>query len=1846
MHTLSFDFMSLDLTFNQKDFVVFLLVRTFRRTVLWVNVDLKKENPVSKMKLSSLLSCSNRLFSDSSSIWIRNLVLDGDVEANPGPNVPLLDESHQMLSSLPSLPLTYSPTALGTTWLDSRTIDNYMLDLSSRHDYPGITYFPPDSVNDFFNELRVPEVDILMEHELTNGITIIPINDGIVHRQISAENSSHYQGSHWALLIFYIEDGTGYWYFADSLSSESCFSRAKKFVTKVVKHPIKNLRCAKQPNGYDCGVYVCKFTEIIILNYIVNQGHLQIFTVELLISTPIAEEEIKNFRALLELIDIARLPDSTVKEQRKATCNLIISGVVSLNELLPVQSDELTFYTALGTSWLVERTINNFLEMLTRNHDDMFFVRSDVLHCWLQPVIGSVENTWWLPLTNNTNDFIFFIPINDGYTKELDKAMGSHWTLLVFERCRGRLLYYYLDSYPEGSRHCKEALDFTLLKLSEKFSEQQQFPTSFIPVNCPKQNNMFDCGVYVCYFAELISNVWTARIFSESQVQGLDISMIFTSQDTFDPQLFRKHLEEVDLTFYVQERAEYRERREYFDSIFPEESPIQSKRIDSKKQHFTKPPSATPSKRELKKPVGRRQSPPKKKKKYVDSDEEYSEEFTEAVFPSITKRSIGSKQPQKKKRIVESDDESFESSETVVKSKSKQKSKKNVKKPAKRSTPPAETVFAPVVMSEPTDVLPQNFQLETFAAQNSDNLNEFTASPDPAKKKKLVFYDQFIKSIQGPGFQNTKNNQMSARKKRRALNFHLVEKKMREAEQLFVDSISERHDEVELISSTLSSSASNSSRKSRKSETTFAPRIDTDTPKIFSEKAQAGIDSKNANQRAKRKNPKASGKKSQKKVSKSQKRTPIKNNSKGGSCSIMAIDLETFTSLDNLNVQINDDFIKQRREQKLALRNMNTEESAAWVSSQKVFMLSVIYGQFKHDEFILEESFISSLFIENQEVQPPTYCQDVFSFTSEEELLNHFAVFLGEKKPSVITGFNSNNFDLSVLDNRFNHYDIVLPPLVPAVDADDNLSQFWMTVKTDYNGTSSCDSLIYAKRFIKSRRGFSLRCLVWYLLFEAKLRLHEVEELLPIDFVLNNPQNVINYCFQDSVLALKLFLLFQRNKVTIPTYVTRKTTLKQIVKYNGIELLLCYYAQLVQQLRMHTSMCLKLFIIHQVQNGLTLPKITEKDINHVQTLLKNASAEYHGIERDNRGLKPDMNADLASFVQHVYCEKLERLSMPLFPSIFSFRIMNRISETILINLEINLKMRYSQYIERFINCYFDKTSTEKQLSQAAQSAFRYRLRQVKNLFLELSREAFTNVCNNLDDDNTCLTIMTQLNEDLDEKVLEINNLRKRGQITQQDVEFIANKTEPLIDQLLTSEWPGILFPTELVENDEAQDFKVELLLDAVDKKPQSFITAAIEINNFLEEREYATFSVIPLIRTNIPGFFEIDTQALWQLLRSTLTTQDVNEKKRENQWNTITEVSRFTPSEQNQYWQLFFNFNRAFKKSNYKFNNNIKTDGFSVCIEMVREDYVGVQFKPDSSIFSEQDDYLEDLNNEDLATKNHVFIDPGKGDLLYFCSAKPNFHQHLAYNHRRNRYDQAYTWMRLTNNEWSRISRLHQKLRRRKRKSFILSNGLTVEQEEAKLSKDVSKSTMFNSFSNYIEQKIATNALTIDFYCLKIWRIQKMQRYVHIQKTEEKLLRRIIANYGPISDSIILLGDNGKKTSHLKRNAPTRNVGWKKFFKRHEFDLCLVNEHNTSSKCPCCRGDVAKFMEVPNPRPWKRVKKPVVTLNALLKCCSNECKLENRNRARVWNRNKLACLNFEVIVESFVGGHERPQYLC
>ncbi|KAL0246155.1 hypothetical protein GEMRC1_007369 [Eukaryota sp. GEM-RC1] len=76
-------------------------------------------------------------------------------------------------------------------------------------------------------------------------------------------------------------------------------------------------------------------------------------------------------------------------------------------------------------------------------------------------------------------------------------------------------------------------------------------------------------------------------------------------------------------------------------------------------------------------------------------------------------------------------------------------------------------------------------------------------------------------------------------------------------------------------------------------------------------------------------------------------------------------------------------------------------------------------------------------------------------------------------------------------------------------------------------------------------------------------------------------------------------------------------------------------------------------------------------------------------------------------------------------------------------------------------------------------------------------------------------------------------------------------------------------------------------------------------------------------------------------------------------------------------------------------------------------------------------------------------------------------------------------------------------------------------------------------------------------------------------------------------------------------------------------------------------GPVKVFMEVDNPRPKTQEKKPTVKLHALLRCQSEKCREECDDKDKVWNRNKLACINIKAIVEHHLerGLGVRPSYL-
>ncbi|KAL0213761.1 hypothetical protein P9112_005945 [Eukaryota sp. TZLM1-RC] len=241
--------------------------------------------------------------------------------------------------------------------------------------------------------------------------------------------------------------------------------------------------------------------------------------------------------------------------------------------------------------------------------------------------------------------------------------------------------------------------------------------------------------------------------------------------------------------------------------------------------------------------------------------------------------------------------------------------------------------------------------------------------------------------------------------------------------------------------------------------------------------------------------------------------------------------------------------------------------------------------------------------------------------------------------------------------------------------------------------------------------------------------------------------------------------------------------------------------------------------------------------------------------------------------------------------------------------------------------------------------------------------------------------------------------------------------------------------------------------------------------------------------------------------------------------------------------------------------------------------------------------------------------------------------------------DKKYRWLRTTQMSWSLKSRMSDKQKRwaikytevyYDRNQMIESNEMTIEDANNVLSAFAANSATFIDFSNFVGVKLRQIDLTIDFYSLELWCIYKIC-----------LLKNLVQKFGNPKETLILLGDYGKKGSNnLKHHRPTPGIGWIQFLKRNGFEVLMINEAFTSAKCPGCFEKLATFLRVTNTEFYRREMNPVTTFHGLLACNSENCKLSNKGSTKLFNRNKLACLNMFAIAEVRTSGSERPQYLC
>jgi hypothetical protein len=140
-------------------------------------------------------------------------------------------------------------------------------------------------------------------------------------------------------------------------------------------------------------------------------------------------------------------------------------------------------------------------------------------------------------------------------------------------------------------------------------------------------------------------------------------------------------------------------------------------------------------------------------------------------------------------------------------------------------------------------------------------------------------------------------------------------------------------------------------------------------------------------------------------------------------------------------------------------------------------------------------------------------------------------------------------------------------------------------------------------------------------------------------------------------------------------------------------------------------------------------------------------------------------------------------------------------------------------------------------------------------------------------------------------------------------------------------------------------------------------------------------------------------------------------------------------------------------------------------------------------------------------------------------------------------------------------------------------NDETIKEIENKLSKYDSKTTDFNKFREYIQEKCKINNLLYEHYQKYIYRILKWNEYINTQRSEDMMLDNFEKKYGSKDEVMLVIGDYSEK-SHKKGNEPTiiKRMRW--LFKKRGYEIYLIDEFRTSKLCHICEHETDNFLEI------------------------------------------------------------------
>ena len=347
----------------------------------------------------------------------------------------------------------------------------------------------------------------------------------------------------------------------------------------------------------------------------------------------------------------------------------------------------------------------------------------------------------------------------------------------------------------------------------------------------------------------------------------------------------------------------------------------------------------------------------------------------------------------------------------------------------------------------------------------------------------------------------------------------------------------------------------------------------------------------------------------------------------------------------------------------------------------------------------------------------------------------------------------------------------------------------------------------------------------------------------------------------------------------------------------------------------NTLMFMKLYILNYSKVHHILPPINKEFVNSCMKILC--------TPKPRQGKSKQATKDLKDTLILFYNEHYKPLIVEdNLEYTYMNTILDYLTTDILTMYENNIKLKYSKYVERYVNVMWKK-----------------------KFFIDIIKRMY---------------------------ITPKEKTRRIYQLTQQ-LKKIKNDLLTVEDTQLTSfsfyhEW--IIHQRTLIRPNKV--FAKNNLFYDIECDPFDYLPNMIFMMSKLESEDLKMFNVFPLRAEIVPKHITLDTTTLVHLMMT---------KKQGLKSDYVGEGN--LKKNEDKIWAFFFRTERScFIKDKYSFHHMIETDGVSCSILLKRKDLVPKKVKLPKQCHNTEL-YLDQENIDSIQNKKIIAIDPGLCDLIY-----------------------------------------------------------------------------------------------------------------------------------------------------------------------------------------------------------------------------------------------------------------------